>query len=408
MTATQHAVIRGDREAVDAARLLAEEAREGAAERDANRVLPWSLLDRFSAAGLAGITVPRAHGGADVSVKTLVEVFIELADADPALAQIPQNHFAVMERLRLHGTAEQQAFFYPRFLAGDRLGNATAEPGDKRPNEHATAIRPDPAGRGYRITGRKVYSTGALFAQWIPVSAVDERGQGWVVFAPRESAGIEVIDDWDSFGQRTTASGTVVFDDVPVDALYAFPSAAQVKGLDTTSSVSQLIHAAIDLGIARRAIADTIRMLKANANPARGSGARSATEDTLTLREIGKLKLHYTAAEVLLTRAAQAADAARVAQDQALIEQTLIAVTEAKILTTEISLEAGSKLFELVGTHSTLNRYALDRHWRNARTHTLHDGVRWKYVALGQYHLNDLIPDPWAFGHPYRPSVAAE
>jgi hypothetical protein len=34
----------------------------------------------------------------------------------------------------------------------------------------------------------------------------------------------------------------------------------------------------------------------------------------------------------------------------------------------------------------------LDRHWRNARTHTLHDPVRWKYAILGKYFLNGDTP----------------
>jgi alkylation response protein AidB-like acyl-CoA dehydrogenase len=65
---------------------------------------------------------------------------------------------------------------------------------------------------------------------------------------------------------------------------------------------------------------------------------------------------------------------------------------EAKVLSTEIAIEATNKLFELAGTRSTLAEYNLDRHWRNARTHTLHDPVRWKYAILGDYFLNGKNP----------------
>ena len=44
------------------------------------------------------------------------------------------------------------------------------------------------------------------------------------------------------------------------------------------------------------------------------------------------------------------------------------------------------------GTRSTLAEHNLDRHWRNARTHTLHDPVRWKYSILGKYFLNGENP----------------
>jgi hypothetical protein len=44
------------------------------------------------------------------------------------------------------------------------------------------------------------------------------------------------------------------------------------------------------------------------------------------------------------------------------------------------------------GARSTLEIHNLDRHWRNARTHTLHDPVRWKFHAIGNYHLNWVRP----------------
>ena len=69
-----------------------------------------------------------------------------------------------------------------------------------------------------------------------------------------------------------------------------------------------------------------------------------------------------------------------------------IAVAEARAITTEVSLASGSKLLELTGSRGTLAEYNLDRHWRNARTHTLHDPVRWKYHAVGNYYLNGELP----------------
>ena len=77
-------------------------------------------------------------------------------------------------------------------------------------------------------------------------------------------------------------------------------------------------------------------------------------------------------------------------------EQTVgeasLKVAEAKVLTTEIAILAGNKLHELAGTRSTLAQHGLDRHWRNARTHTLHDPVRWKYALIGNHALNGVLP----------------
>lgn len=76
----------------------------------------------------------------------------------------------------------------------------------------------------------------------------------------------------------------------------------------------------------------------------------------------------------------------------ATVAAATVATAEAKVLSTEIAILAGNKLFELAGTRSTLAEYQLDRPWRNARTHTLHDPVRWKYFHVGNYYLNGVNP----------------
>ena len=93
-------------------------------------------------------------------------------------------------------------------------------------------------------------------------------------------------------------------------------------------------------------------------------------------------------------RAARVLDEVNAAPiDAAAAARASIAVAEAKVLTTEIALQASEKLFELAGSRATLAEFNLDRHWRNARVHTLHDPVRWKYHAVGNYHLNGTLPN---------------
>jgi alkylation response protein AidB-like acyl-CoA dehydrogenase len=251
------------------------------------------------------------------------------------------------------------------------------------------------------LTGRKVYSTGALFAHWIPVAARDDDGLPVTVFVPRHARGVDVVDDWSGFGQRTTASGQVRLDEVELEAIQIV---ARERGgqIDTANAVSQLIHAAIDLGIGRASLDETRRFVRETAHPARGSGVAHATEDPYTLRDIGALTVDLHAAEALTARAAQLIDRARGARAaREAVAAAIVATAEAKIVTTQFALDASNKLFELAGTQSTLARHNLDRHWRNARTHTLHDSVRWKYHAVGQYALNDRLCDPFTYAHPY-------
>ncbi len=57
-----------------------------------------------------------------------------------------------------------------------------------------------------------------------------------------------------------------------------------------------------------------------------------------------------------------------------------------------VAILATNKIFELGGARSTLLKHNLDRHWRNARVHTVHDPVRWKYPIVGNYYLNQVLP----------------
>jgi alkylation response protein AidB-like acyl-CoA dehydrogenase len=193
----------------------------------------------------------------------------------------------------------------------------------------------------------------------------------------------------------------VTLDDVFVPELHAVHARHQTPKRETAAPITHIIHAAIDLGIAHAALADTIHFVRTLSHPARGSGVAHATQDPLTLRDIGELTVQLHAAELLVERAGQIIDRARASGTDADAVDALVAVIESKIATTSISLAATNKLFELAGTQSTLAKHGLDRHWRNARTHRLHDGVRWKYHAVGNFVLNGLVANSWTLGHPY-------
>ena len=382
--------IKSDEQALEAARQFAEQIRTGSAARDRERRLPFEEIEWFSQTGLWGITVPKEYGGAGVSTATFTEVVAIVSEADASIGQIPQNHYANVEEIRLVGTEEQKRFFFDRILRGERLGNAAVERSGKTVVDNQTRLEPD--GDGYRLSGEKFYCTGAIFAHWVPVRVTNADGQRVVALVSRHSEGLTVIDDWSAFGQRTTASGTVVLKNVRVTKDQILPSYEAYQRPTTRGPFSQIIHVAIDVGIARAAIADTIDFVKNRSRPWIDANVERASQDPLTIQDLGKLHYQLHGAEALMERAAIKVDRAAAALDEETVTVAALAVAEAKIAATEISILATNKLFELAGTQSTLEKYGLDRHWRNARVHTLHDPVRWKYYALGNYYLNDVPP----------------
>ncbi|SDD17231.1 SfnB family sulfur acquisition oxidoreductase [Streptomyces prasinopilosus] len=391
MTGGTAHVIADDAEALAVAAALAGEFRAEASARDAERRLPHAEVDRLASSGLLAVTVPAEYGGADVSQETLAEVFRLLASADASLSQIPQSHFVYANVIRRQGTGAQRAFFFAELLAGRRLGNAQSEAGTRHVQDIRTRLESRPDG-SYVLEGVKHYATGALYADWIPVLARAGDDHLHVALVPRDAPGLTVTDDWDGMGQRTTASGTVRLDGVPVAADRVFPHHLTFRGPQLHGAVAQLLHAAIDTGIAGGALAEAAEFVRTKSRPWFESGFEAAADDPLTVQRFGELAVRVRAAEALLREAARAVDTARSGLTDASAAEASIAVAAAKAHAADTAVEVAGALFEVAGTRAALDSLNLHRHWRDARTHTLHDPVRWKIQHIGRYVLSGTPP----------------
>lgn len=383
-------VVKDAAEAIAIAERLAADFAPGSSERDAKRIWPTAELDAFSQSGLWSINVPKAFGGPELSYATLAKVIEIISAADSSIGQIAQNHLGVVAAIRTVSDEAQQRLLFGEVLKGVRFGNAFSEFGSKRAADFETRFEDD--GDHVLVTGRKFYSSGALLAHLVPIVALDDEGRAWYAIAERDARGLTVIDDWSAFGQRTTLSGTVILDRVRVPKTHLVPG---YKGYDKPTAdgaIFQIIQVAVDVGIARAAIDETIDFVRTKSRAWVDSGLERASDDPYTIQAIGDLTLRLHAAEALQERAGHAIDRAVADPTAETVAEAQIAVAEAKVLSTEIAIEAANKLFELAGTRSTLAEHNLDRHWRNARTHTLHDPVRWKYKIIGDFALNGARP----------------
>ncbi|CAN7462007.1 acyl-CoA dehydrogenase family protein [Rhizobium sp. LjRoot30] len=368
--------IASEEEALDIARTLAGEFAPGASDRDINRILPYAELDLLAQSGLLGITVPSEYDGIDVSNAVLADVIAILAQADSAIAEVPQSHFQFIEALRLAGSEEQKKFFYARALGGDLFAGAIIE----QPHaEGAEATRLAPDGIGHRINSRKYYSTGVLFSDWVVVAALDPQEKPVFGILSRKADGVQVIDDWDGFGQRTAASGTTVLQNVYINA----DSVVRDRTLDphsTIAAIGQIIHAGIDLGIARAAFADLLGFIRSRA-------AREAGDPLLQSR-IGQLATELEAATALLERAGKKIDFAQINGNDTQETEATLSTAAARVVTSRIAAESANALFELADAGATKIGLNLDRHWRNIRAHSANEPVRKLFQETGRFHLN--------------------
>ncbi|MQT42485.1 SfnB family sulfur acquisition oxidoreductase [Pseudomonas sp. FSL R10-2172] len=382
-------VITSDAEAIEIAKALAVRFAEEASVRDRDRRLPVAELDLFAASGLWGITVPKAYGGAGVSYVTVAEVIKIISAADSSLGQIPQNHLGVLDILLHTGSEEQKRYYYGKALEGWRFGNAFSESKSKNVGAFQTRIRFED--EHAVVDGEKFYCTGALFAHIVPAVGVDEQNRPFIAFVERDNPGLTIIDSWDGFGQRTTASGGAVLAGVRVPLSAVIPAYKAFEEPTADGPISQIIQAAVDTGIAHGAFEQALIHARLS-RPWVDSQLDHGWQDPYTIAAIGDLQWRLHGTDAILAKAGRAIDHALLSPSEESVAEASVIVAQAKVLSAEIALLASSKLFELAGTRSVLGKHNLDRFWRNARTHTLHDPARWKYHLIGNRLLNGILP----------------
>lgn len=384
-------LILNDQQAINAAYQVADFALEERNKRDQNRILPTEQINQFSQKGLGGIRIPKQYDGAFVSNKTLAHVFRILSKADANVGQIPQNQFGLLNFINITGSETQKQFIYSEILAGKRIANGGPEKNSKDTKAIQTTLTLQNG--QYLLNGEKFYSTGTSFADWLAIRALHPDSYTVLVIVDRHAAGVEVINDWNGFGQRTTASGTVKLSHVEADPALFFDERIIANTPNVRGAYSQLLQVAIDIGIAEAAFDDTLSSIR-KARPIIDSGVEKASEEHYTLQEVGKLNILLDAAILLLDDAAEYLDEldqlTEISSEQA--ARASILVAEAKIYANDAALHISEKLLELGGSRASLSQHNLDQHWRNARVHTLHDPVRWKFHVIGDYYLNGTHP----------------
>jgi alkylation response protein AidB-like acyl-CoA dehydrogenase len=361
----------------------------GAADRERHRELPHNQIRHLARAQLLTFRIPRAHAGPGASVAQTFQFIIDLAAADSNIAQACRPGFAFIEGLLAGGEPQECDRWFPRALAGAVFGNAGWEIGGAN-GEVRTRITRD--GDRYTVNGSKFYSTGALYADWIGTTAVDDDGEPVSFVVPRDREGLELLDDFDAMGQRLTASGTTNLTDVTV-----YPQEIRRRPQrDRRSPVTaflQLYLGAVLAGIARNAMTDAVLYARHHARPIKHSSASRSTEDPYVQHAVGEISAHAYAAEAAILRAAGAIDRAWAAQLPGnLLTAAAVEVAQAQFVATNAALRAAELAFDVGGGSATARVHNLDRHWRNARTVANHNPRAWKAAAVGAYRLTGAEP----------------
>ena len=377
---------------IRAAAMLGDVA-PGAARREQVRDLPLDWVRDIGRHQLLTWRIPQTYGGPGVSVREVVQWVIDLAAVDSNVAQALRPSYLLIEALLLAEDEGLRERWLPHFLAGKVFGNAGWEVGGANGNISSSIV---PEGDGFRVSGSKYYSTGALYADWISAAAIDEHGQVQRFIVPTDREGLLRKDDFDAMGQRLTASGTTEFNHVWVARDELIPDTLFALGPNERSIVTpfaQLFLAAVEAGIARNALTDAVYFAQHHARPIKHSTAQQSVDDPYVAYSVGDIAAHAFSAQAAVLAAADRIDAAwRLGLTQDAINMAAVDVAQAQYIAAEAALRAGEWLFDVGSASATARGHNLDRHWRNARTVANHNPRHWKAAAVGSFYLKGTPP----------------
>lgn len=367
---------------------------DGAVARDRAGGIAAEEVQALRDSGLLAFLNPVSHGGAGGSYTDSLRITRIVARGDSNAAQILSYHYLLSHNAFLRALPDQRDRLLSQSVEGRWLWGGASNPRDP-----VLILTPD--GDGFRLNGVKNFASNAVVADRIV--SVAQLGDDRVLLAvPGDSSGISHGDDWNAFGQRRAVSGSVRFDDSPIErdsVLGAFPPEPPTNPLLTLSvPLHQLYFVNLYLGTAEGALDQAKTYIQERARPWNTSGVAQASDDPYVLEHYGYLSSDLQATAALADAAAAAWEGAWQKGANLTEEQRNDAaaiIYAAKVNSTRTALHVTSHLLELLGARATAAQHGFDRFWRNVRTHTLHDPVAYKAREVGSHALRGIItPDP--------------
>jgi alkylation response protein AidB-like acyl-CoA dehydrogenase len=196
----------------------------------------------LASAGWVGLTWPEEFGGRGLGALENYVVIEELARAraPELVGRIGIN--LVGPTLLAHGTTEQKQRFLPRILSADELWCQLFSEPDAGSDLASLSTRAVPGDDGYRVSGRKVWTSYAQFADWgLCLTRTDPD-------APKRQQGITVlVVDMHAEGVHVhplvQSTGEAEFNEVELDDVFV-PATRRVgeEGGGWTVAGSTLAH----------------------------------------------------------------------------------------------------------------------------------------------------------------------
>jgi alkylation response protein AidB-like acyl-CoA dehydrogenase len=359
------------------------------AERDARGGTPKAERDALRESGLLRLSIPTEFA----TWRETLDIIRVLGRADSSLGHVFGFHHLMLATVRLFGKVPQWSTWFAQTARHQWFWGNALNPLDTR-----TASTTHAEWREF--SGQKSFCSGAIDSEMLIASAHDAKTGSLLVAAiPTGRSGVCVAHDWDNIGQRQTDSGSVTFKRVRVEhnEVLVDPGPLSTPFACLRPVLAQLILTNIYLGIGESAFGDAQHYTLHESRPWHVANVERAQDDPYILGQYGEFWVGLESARALADRAAERFDAAwnrGTALNEAERGEVALAVATAKVAAIEAGLAVCTRMFDVAGARATHGGLRLDRHWRNLRTHSLHDPLAYKLREIGEWALKKQYPTP--------------
>ncbi|WP_051248078.1 acyl-CoA dehydrogenase family protein [Nocardioides halotolerans] len=332
---------------------------------DEGERFPAELYRAAGEHGVLATFVPREYGGRGEDAVGLAILFQEAGRAFPDFANLVVRESLCVTALVKYASEEQKQRWLPRFASGAlHMAFGASEPGaGSDVGSLATVATPD--GDDFRVTGEKLYATGADVADAVLVFArlpgTRKRDGVTALVVPTDAPGL-TVDRLSTLGVRATGTAAVHLDGVRVPAADVVGGAGDgwkvlLAGLD----LERMATAAIGTGASRLLLERTVEFLKGREQFGQPLGRFQAVR-----HRVADLAMSIDAAELSTMLVARG-----------MVEGVSVQVDAsiAKLTGTETYMTVAHQAVQLQGGRGYTLDKVVQRHFRDAKMYEIGGGA---------------------------------
>ena len=346
------------------------ELNAGAADRDRAQTFPRDLWRKCGDMRLPGLPVPEEYGGLGLdplSTAMAIEALGYGCEDGGLVFSLCAHMLPCVVPIWKYGTEEQRRKYLPLLCDGTLIAaNCMTEP-DTGSDAFAMTTRAVPDGEGWRLTGRKTFSSNGPVADVLVVFAMTDPAKGYhggvtTFLVERKTPGVAVSKTIEKMGLRTSPFGEITLDEVRA------PAGAVLGGVGGGSTLfthsmdwERACLFAFNVGTTERLLERSVAYARTRQQFGRPIGKFPAIAHRLA-----DMKAHLEAARLLVYAAAWKLNRSKTVSMDAAI---------AKLFVSESLVQAALGAVQVHGGYGFTAEYEIERALRDAVASTLYSGT---------------------------------